>query len=238
MNRGSCLARNRHIRGSVATRFNASSGWRTLPIKKNRATPARMAASRCTARRRISLFRDSATQPRDPTSVSHSSAASGQDERRADYMPHGAIPWRADLDKQGFDELTPISSQARSAFERYLRVNPRLGAGPVFRNIKRVEAPISKIAADHLLRTAEKKADLPKLERGLWHAYRRLWASERKRLPDVDTSKAGGWRDIATMRRSYQQPDPATTLRVIENSPAESESSRLAQSPKEATSRA
>ena len=50
-------------------------------------------------------------------------------------------------------------------------------------------------------------------------SYRRLFASERKHLPDVDLMRTGGWRDLATMKRSYQQADPATTLRVIENEP-------------------
>lgn len=66
-------------------------------------------------------------------------------------------------------------------------------------------------------RRGEQLAGLPKLEGGLWHPYRRLWAVERKHLSDVDVAKAGGWRDLATMKRSYQRPDPATVLRVIEN---------------------
>ncbi|MGH7623660.1 MAG: hypothetical protein ACREMU_15060 [Gemmatimonadaceae bacterium] len=87
------------------------------------------------------------------------------------------------------------------------------------RQPERSNVPISRGVADYLLRAAEEKAGLPKLERGLWHSYRRLWALERKHLPDVDTSKAGGWRDITTMRRSDQQANPATTLRVVENAP-------------------
>jgi integrase len=146
-------------------------------------------------------------------------AAAGKDERAVDYMPHGAVRWAADVDKQGFEELTPISRLARLALERYLRAHPRVGVGPLFPNTWRPSEPITKAAADHLLRSAEATAGLAKLERGLWHTYRRLWASERKHLPDVDTSKAGGWRDITTMRQSYQQADPATTLKVVENAP-------------------
>lgn len=66
-----------------------------------------------------------------------------------------------------------------------------------------------------LLRRAEDRAELPHLERGGFHPYRRLFAVERKHLPDV--ARAGGWRDLATMKRSYQQPDPVTTLQAIEN---------------------
>lgn len=47
----------------------------------------------------------------------------------------------------------------------------------------------------------------------------RLWTIEWKHLPDVDVAEAGGWRELTTMRRSYQQADPATTLRIVENQP-------------------
>jgi hypothetical protein len=76
---------------------------------------------------------------------------------------------------------------------------------------------MNKMQASHMLARAERIAGLPKLERGLWHAYRRAWASERKHLPATDVQHGGGWRDLATMQRSYQRPDPATTLRAIEN---------------------
>jgi hypothetical protein len=74
-----------------------------------------------------------------------------------------------------------------------------------------------KMDALYFLRRAEDRAKLPHLERGGFHSYRRLWAVERKHLPDVDVARGAGWRDIATMKRSYQQADPATTLRAIEN---------------------
>jgi hypothetical protein len=74
--------------------------------------------------------------------------------------------------------------------------------------------------ASYALRRAEVRAGLVKLERGAWHPYRRLWAVERKHLPDVDVAWAGGWRDLATMKRSYQRSDGATVLRVVENAPA------------------
>ena len=154
--------------------------------------------------------------------VARALAARGLDERRAEHMPHGAIAWPADSDKQGFEELTPISAPARAAIERYLRHQPRVGDAWLFPDLVHLGQPITRAAADHLLRRAEDLAQLPKLERGLWHSYRRLWASERKHLPDVDTAKAGGWRDLSTMKQSYQQPDAATMLRVVENTPAPS----------------
>jgi hypothetical protein len=49
---------------------------------------------------------------------------------------------------------------------------------------------------------AEALAELPPVERGGFHSYRRLFAVERKHQPDVDEMRAGGWRDLATMKRS------------------------------------
>lgn len=59
--------------------------------------------------------------------------------------------------------------------------------------------------------------ELPKLVGGVFHPYRRLWATERKHLPLVDVATAGGWRDTQALRLSYQHADPATVLRVVEN---------------------
>ena len=46
---------------------------------------------------------------------------------------------------------------------------------------------------------AARSAELPKLRGGVWHPYRRLWATERKHLPDLDVAAAGGWRDTRAL---------------------------------------
>jgi len=86
-----------------------------------------------------------------------------------------------------------------------------------------------------LLVEAERLAELPAVERGGFHSYRRLFAVERKHQPDVDVMRAGGWRDLATMKRSYQQPDPATTLRVIENEPESGSRGHTSDTPQKAS---
>jgi integrase len=65
------------------------------------------------------------------------------------------------------------------------------------------------------LQQAERKAGLPKLDGSLWHAYRRSWATSRKDLPLSDVAAAGGWSDVGTLLRCYQQPDDATMLAVM-----------------------
>ena len=102
----------------------------------------------------------------------------------------------------------PISRQAKAALERYLRTQPRVGDLWISRN--HVDRPTDTTLAPHLFVRAEARAELPHVDRGGFHAHRRLFASERKQLPDVELMRGGGWRDLATMKRSYQQPDPPT----------------------------
>lgn len=70
--------------------------------------------------------------------------------------------------------------------------------------------------AQHWLERAERLANLPKLAGGLFHPYRRLFATERKHLADVDVASAGGWKDPRLMKASYQQATPEDVLRAIE----------------------
>ena len=56
---------------------------------------------------------------------------------------------------------------------------------------------------------------VPTVNGGILHPYRRLWASERKHMPDIDVAAAGGWKDSRALKLSYQQADPATVLKVV-----------------------
>lgn len=69
--------------------------------------------------------------------------------------------------------------------------------------------------AGYWLRRAETLAGLPKLERGAFHAFRRLWASERRHLPAQDVAAAGGWRSLQVMRSAYQHADAETVFSVV-----------------------
>jgi hypothetical protein len=68
---------------------------------------------------------------------------------------------------------------------------------------------------DKWLSVAEAKAELPKLDGSLWHAYRRKWASERKHLPLKDVASAGGWKDVNTLLEVYQHSDEGSVLAVM-----------------------
>jgi hypothetical protein len=76
---------------------------------------------------------------------------------------------------------------------------------------------ISRHTASKWLIRAEELAGLAKLERGVFHPYRRLWATERKSLPDIDVAHAAGWKDTRAMKLAYQKADPATVLAAVEH---------------------
>lgn len=84
--------------------------------------------------------------------------------------------------------------------------------------VREEEVSIGRETVMKWLVRAEKLAELTKLKGGVFHPYRRLWATERKQLPDVDVAAAGGWKDTQALRLSYQHADAATVLRVVEAS--------------------
>ena len=143
-------------------------------------------------------------------------ATAGMDERLADHMPHGAVRWSAETDKQGVLHITPISAATKEEIERYLTANPRVGDVPLFPGPKHPELPISRVIAARWLLRAESLAEVAKLTGGTFHPYRRLWASERRHLADVDVARAGGWKSTKTLS-IYQQSDPAAVLAAVVN---------------------
>ncbi len=129
--------------------------------------------------------------------------------------PHGAICWPSDTDKKTKEWSAPINKSVRRALDRIIAERPGVGAAYLFPSPQNARRPVSRHLASRWLLDAEKKADLPKLDGSLWHAYRRKWATSRKGLPDVDVAAAGGWSDLTSLKTAYQQPDTATLYRVV-----------------------
>lgn len=125
------------------------------------------------------------------------------------------IRWRAANDKKRKEWIVPMPASLR---EELWRFRVKLGGvfgGLVFPSDHDSQIPIRRDVLDKRLRQAEAKAKLPKLDGSLWHAYRRSWATSRKDLPTADVAAAGGWSDVGTLLRCYQQPDEATMLAVM-----------------------
>lgn len=125
-----------------------------------------------------------------------------------------SIRWRADADKKGYETVVPIPGKLAEELRDFRR---RLGAvgGWVFARQSDSVNPMDRHLFDRWLRVAEKKAGVPKLDGGLWHPYRRKWATERKQHPLRDVAEVGGWKDTETLLTCYQQPDSETLLSVM-----------------------
>jgi integrase len=128
--------------------------------------------------------------------------------------PHGRIHKRAETDKESVDQWVPLSEPARVALEAVRRINPVVGARPLFPAPKVHGRPWSRFHARDLLERAETAAGLSALDGGDFHAYRRKWAVERKHLPTADVAALGSWRDFRSLERSYRRTDDATMLAV------------------------
>jgi hypothetical protein len=114
-------------------------------------------------------------------------------------------------------ETVVVSSRARAALERVIAQRPGVGSLPLFPSFRDHTKPVPAKSADEWLLEAEELAKLDPQDGGLWHPYRRAWATKRKHNPDVDVAHAGGWKDLATLKKSYQQPDDFTIQNVVEN---------------------
>jgi integrase len=124
------------------------------------------------------------------------------------------IRWRAEADKKGKEWDIP----ATVAFiEELKQFRKRLGAitGWIFAAEREPDQPMDRHLFDKWLSVAEQHARLEKLKGGLWHPYRRKWATERKHHAITDVAAAGGWKDTETLLKCYQQPDADTMLAVM-----------------------
>ena len=93
----------------------------------------------------------------------------------------------------------------------------RLGtmSGWIFVSAKEADRPMDRHLFDKWLTRAEKAAGMKKLVGGLWHPYRRAWATARKHLPSPTSPLQGGWKDTETLLTCYQQADTQTLLAVM-----------------------
>jgi integrase len=129
----------------------------------------------------------------------------------------GAIRWRAVTDKRGYEALMPMSDAVRDELQAARRLNPTIGTAWVFPSPKDSGEPCSRHLLDDWLRRAYKRIKVTPQPGGLWHPFRRKWASERKEYPVVDVAAAGGWKDVRTVQTSYQLADSATIRNVVLN---------------------
>lgn len=129
-----------------------------------------------------------------------------------DWVEH-TIRWRPEYDKKQKETVVPYPPEL---FHDVRRIQRAIGALHrwCFAAEKDPSHPMDRHLFDHWLSQAEKDAGLPKLQGGLWHPYRRAWATSRMSYPIKAVSVAGGWTDAETLLRCYQHPDRDSLLQV------------------------
>jgi integrase len=225
------LAFLKHVLRWAANWRNAEGGYllpenpvRGFPIPREK-NPLRPVASRD----RLEALREAAAEQATPlTEILDIAAGTGRrisavlalryDDlalERSKAAPFGAIRWRADSDKMGYESTVPIGPDVRAAIDRVLSRRPGIGTAPLFPSPSDPSEHVRKDVADRWLQKAENAAGLEPQRGGLWHPYRRMWATERKHLPTADVAAAGGWRSLEALQRCYQMADDETMLAVV-----------------------
>lgn len=125
-----------------------------------------------------------------------------------------AITWRAEFDKRRKEATIPIPASLAEELRNFRVKLQAFDAGWLFPQAAK-DRPWHRSVFDEMLRAAEKKAKVAPLDGGLWHPYRRKWATERKHLAAVDVMKAGGWADRTTLETCYQQATDAGVLEAM-----------------------
>jgi integrase len=136
-----------------------------------------------------------------------------------DRLPYGRILFRAENQKTGFEHWVPLSEECRQHLLAHLRRIPAEADAWLFPAERNARDAVSVWVISTSLRRAYQRAGLETLRGGLWHPWRRKWATERKDMPLRDVAAAGGWRDPTTLLKCYQQPDEETMRRVVLEAP-------------------
>jgi integrase len=99
------------------------------------------------------------------------------------------VRWRAEFDKRSREGVIPITQALADEIRTFQLRLKAVGDGWLFPQ-KRRDEPWPREVFGQLLDRAEEKAGVQKLKGGGWHAYRRKWATERKKLSVVDVVRS------------------------------------------------
>ena len=67
--------------------------------------------------------------------------------------PYGAIRWRSESDKMGYESTVAIRPEVRAAVDRVLKDRPGIGAAPLFPSFSDPSVPIRKDIVDIIPRS-------------------------------------------------------------------------------------
>jgi integrase len=135
-----------------------------------------------------------------------------------DRLPYGWVQFRAEHQKNGCDHWVPLTKSTARLIRKHVRSLPAAVA-LMFPADKQPMHAVDRWFMSRRLRVAYQRAGLKPLNGGLWHPFRRKFATERKHLPLRDVAVAGGWKEPRTLLECYQQSDAATLQGVVLHAP-------------------
>ncbi len=134
-------------------------------------------------------------------------------------LPYGWVQFRAEHQKNGCDHGVPLTRNTARLIRRHLRSLRSEPASFLFPADKEPTQPVDRWFMSRRLRAAYGMAGLKALRGGLWHPFRRKFATERKHFPLRDVAAAGGWKEARTLLECYQLADSATLQGVVLDAP-------------------
>ncbi len=154
----------------------------------------------------------------------------------ADVWIHGAIYWRRENDKEGYDRVIPINRVLRAEFDRYLAARGAAGFGGDIlfprpldptRTILDTDARDMLYYAEEMARQEIDRAGgtpnevLPELYSRAFHAYRALWEVMRDKLgwyANRNSSYCGGWttKGAGSQQNNYNHLSPVFIQGVVD----------------------
>jgi integrase len=115
------------------------------------------------------------------------------------------ITWRAEFDKKGREATLPLGDRIAEELAKVHEERGRPFDGWLFPAIKNKEKPVDKRVLTDWMILAEQRANLPKLKGGVFHPFRRKFASDNQAEPVKQVMVLGGWKDQKTMQTCYVQ---------------------------------
>ncbi len=126
------------------------------------------------------------------------------------------IRWRGELDKKRKTWDAPMPERAAEALLAHRPPNQESARALVFPHPQNPAVAVSRHLAADWLKRAYRYAGVEREIGGLWHPFRRRWATLRKHFSVKDIAAAGGWKDTQTILTCYIHADMDTMREVME----------------------
>src|SRR2546430_2032121 len=127
------------------------------------------------------------------------------------------IRWRAEHDKKRKTWVVPMPKEVERALLEFRAKHGVIGSALVFPMKNDPNKAVRRHLAADWLKRAYRYAEIERPKGGLWHPFRRKFATERKFYPLRDVADAGGWKDVGTLLKCYQLSDEETIRTVMDN---------------------